>query len=158
MRESQARANEETVEAKRMALECFVCLRIRPEDVLKWAHLVFVEDAKVARVVGLKASEIIRQSYILKRTFLCGKGTKFALAGLFYLLAVMHDVRKTQRDIAISFSISEVSVRTNFLRWLKTFPQFFPDFNLTASRGFTHPQIVRFKGKRVNAMVARKGG
>ena len=99
---------------------CWVCLRIKPEEVFKMAHRVFREDAAVAREIGLKALSIVQKTYSERPTFFCGFSAKSALSGLFYILLGDAGLRKTQREVAQSLGIVECTVRHSFKRWKKT--------------------------------------
>jgi len=106
---------------------CWVCLRITPEYVMKHAYKVWSEDKVLARKIGKLASEIIEEKYKENPHFFCGHPARTIVGSLFYVLCPQNShysklKAKTQMDVAFPFNMSEVSVRNNYLRWLRAFP------------------------------------
>jgi len=131
---------------------CWVCLRITPQETLKLAHRIW-ENPKVARKIGLEASKLIEECYQNKPTFFCGKPRMSVLSGLFYLLGFKNNVPKPMREISKAADVTSVTIKVSYRRWLKHFPEFFPEFDfgeITLSDG-SSGIYPKFKGKRVDA-------
>jgi hypothetical protein len=124
--------------------ECIVCQRIPAKTVFKYTHKVFdeVSDKEKVHVIAREACEIINYADKKNRIFFCGKSAYSILSGLLYILSRKHEANINQRDVASKFpkrkstykalyypteSLTEVTVRVNFHRWLKTFPELFKD-------------------------------
>lgn len=137
---------------------CWVCLRITPELALKLAHQVWVENPKIAREIGLKASELIEKFYQEKPTFFCGLSGKSVLSGLFYLLGFQHQALKSMKEIGIAINIAEVTIKKSYRKWFNASPELFPDFKFEriyygSGSGGLYPT---FKGKRVNLLLKER--
>ena len=130
--------------------KCWVCLRITPELALKLAHQVWVENPKIAREIGLKASELIEQFYQEKPTFFCGLSGKSVLSGLFYLLGFQHQALKSMKEIARATNTSEQTMKQSYRKWFNAFPELFPDFTLWKNESASYEKLYpTFKGKPV---------
>jgi len=111
--------------------KCWVCLRITPAYVLKQAHIVWSENPKIARKIGLEASKIIEKAYHKNRFFFCGKRGRSLLSGLFYLLGARHKFPLTHEEIGNALNITFTTVMRYKTEWIKTFPDLFKDFHVS---------------------------
>lgn len=138
--------------------KCWVCLRITPEQTLKLAHQVWAENPKIARKIGLKASELIEKCYQEKPTFFCGLSGKSVLSGLFYLLAFEHEVPKSMKEIGKPINTHTLTIKHSYRKWLEVFPELFPDFKF--ERIYFYSGSVglypTFKGKRVDRLLKER--
>lgn len=126
--------------------QCWVCLRITPEQVLKFSHKIWSESPDVARKIGIRASEIIELTYQKNPIFCCGKRTNTLLSGLFYLLGFLYESPQTLPQLCLKLKCKEPSARNSYYRWLKAFPKIFSDFQMTFEG--SRPRL-KFKGKTV---------
>ena len=138
--------------------KCWVCLRITPELALKLAHQVWVENPKIAREIGLKASELIEQFYQENPTFFCGLSDKSVLSGLFYLLGFQHQAFKSMKEIARATNTSEQTMKQSYRKWFNASPLLFPGFKFERVyyESGSYGLYPTFKGKRVNRLLRER--
>jgi len=135
--------------------KCWVCLRITSAKTLKLAHQVWSENQRIARKIGLKASNIIQDAYLTNPIFFCGQSSKATVSGLFWLLGFQFEAAKSMKDISFEVGITETTVKRSYRRWLSNFPKLFPAFGFE-NTGDVDLSRVRlrlyptFKEKRVN--------
>jgi transcription initiation factor TFIIIB Brf1 subunit/transcription initiation factor TFIIB len=91
--------------------------RIGKEEILSLAQKIWPSQDKVAAEIASEALAIIREKYETDPTFFSGKSTKRILGGLFYLLGQRYGNLRTQREIAISLSTTEVTMRASCREW-----------------------------------------
>ena len=142
-----------------MKKDCWVCLRITPELVLKMSLKIWEGDHQIARVIGKEASKLIQKSYGLNKCFCSSRSSKTILSGLFYLLGIRRDSWKSQEELARKIEINPISIKESIQRWIETFPQLFPDFDFEERKtraikwGFstkkitTTRKVLRYKGQ-----------
>lgn len=150
-----------------MSEECWVCLRITPALVLKFAHQLW-KDPKVAREIGLKALNIMAECYNKKPIFFSGRPAKSLVGSLFYVLGVQCNFLITQRAISQKLEVTEVALRTNYKRWIKEFPDVFIDLDLIvkqlripfspglAGKEVTSQEHLTWKGKWIHTLVDKR--
>jgi len=107
--------------------ECWVCRRITPNIILESAGKVWV-NKQTSRKLGQKALEIIKECYLRKPTFFCGRSSASILSGLFYILGVEYKALATKYKVASALGVTEVTVRQSYKRWLNYFPDMFKNF------------------------------
>jgi hypothetical protein len=119
--------------AKKATKTCWLCLRIKPKDVLQLAHKVWANSI-LARDVAAEVSKLIESCYQLKPYAFCSGTTNTVVAGIFYILSFRHWQEKTVEDISNQLGMSRGSIRKGYHLWIKQFPELFPDFKLGLSR------------------------
>jgi hypothetical protein len=117
----QHNSNEQT---KRIAS------RFSHRKILKQA-LKLWQDPAIAEPITEEASQIIKTIHLKNRIFLSGKSEKGLLSGLFYLLSIKNEARKTQREIARELNTNDVTVRTSYRDWLNIHPELSIETKLT---------------------------
>lgn len=96
------------------------------QEITAAAHLLW-PNKKTAGKITLNVVEIINQVCKRKFSFYNGKSLRCIVGGLFYLLGFRYDDPKKQREIAIALQITVESIRSSYKKWLKEFPDLFPD-------------------------------
>jgi transcription initiation factor TFIIIB Brf1 subunit/transcription initiation factor TFIIB len=99
--------------------------RISFEEVMKLAKTVWPQET--AERISLGTLEIITQAAKEKFSFFTGKSAKGLLGGLFYLSGFRYKAVKTQKELAAQLGTTDVTIRVSYRKWLKEFPNFFPD-------------------------------
>jgi hypothetical protein len=101
--------------------------RLSSAQVLSYASAIWRDKQSMAKLIATEASHIIQIVIKRRPTFFGGKSEKGLLCGIFYLLSLKHKTMKTQREIARSLNTTDVTLRTSYRKWLKEFPDLFPD-------------------------------
>jgi len=101
--------------------------RLSSAQVLSYASMIWRDKQSMAKLIATEASHIIQIVIKRRPTFFGGKSEKGLLCGIFYLLSLKHKTMKTQREIARSLNTTDVTLRTSYRKWLKEFPDLFPD-------------------------------
>jgi transcription initiation factor TFIIIB Brf1 subunit/transcription initiation factor TFIIB len=100
----------------------FIASRFSHRKILKQALRVW-QDPIIAEPMAEEASQIIKTIHLKNRIFLSGKSEKGLLSGLFYLLGIKNEARKTQREIARGLNTNDVTVRNSYRDWLNIHPE-----------------------------------
>ena len=103
-----------------------IAKRLSSYSVLSYASILWKERPLIAELVSTETLQIIQIVDKRKRMFFCGKSEKRLLSGIFYLLGIRNKAAKTQRQIALGFSTSDVTVRISYRDWVVNFPDLFP--------------------------------
>jgi transcription initiation factor TFIIIB Brf1 subunit/transcription initiation factor TFIIB len=100
--------------------------RLSSYSVLSYASILWKERPLIAELVSTEALQIIQIVEKRRHTFFCGKSEKRLLSGIFYFLGIRNKAAKTQRQIALGLSTSDVTVRISYRDWAANFPDLFP--------------------------------
>ena len=95
--------------------------RIGKEEMLSLAQKIWPGQDKVAAEIASEALVIIREKYETDPTFFSGKSMRRLVGGLFYLLGQRYGNLRTQRQIAVSFDTTEVTMRASCREWAESF-------------------------------------
>jgi transcription initiation factor TFIIIB Brf1 subunit/transcription initiation factor TFIIB len=94
--------------------------------IISTAHMLWQKNAIAEQVIA-DTVEIINHVCQKKFSFYNGKALKCMVAGLFYILGFRYNAPKKQREIGIALQITDVTLRSSYKKWLKTFPDLFQD-------------------------------
>lgn len=94
--------------------------------IISTAHMLWPKNATAEPVIA-DTVEIINHVCKKKFSFYNGKALKCMVAGLFYILGFRYNAPKKQREIGIALQITDVTLRSSYKKWLKTFPDLFQD-------------------------------
>ncbi|MDY6770285.1 MAG: transcription initiation factor IIB, partial [Candidatus Nanohaloarchaea archaeon] len=83
-------------------------LPARPEDYIA----KFAGDLKLSGEVQARARKIIEQAR--EEDLLSGKGPTGVAAAALYIAAVMEDEKRTQREVADTVGVTEVTIRNRY--------------------------------------------
>jgi len=122
--------------------KCVVCQRIPPKEVFKMTHQVLDDhlDKQTIHEIATSIMEIVHYADKKNRFVFCGKSKKTIVGSLMYLISLemtfkpsfvnprsgQKNAVMSQSDIARNLNITEVTIRQNYRRWLKLFPELFP--------------------------------
>lgn len=81
-----------------MVDECLLRVRVSPQEVFRYAHLIW-SDERVAHDVGVKACKAIELSYRKDPNKWLFKKKKTILGSLFYAIGLRFGYRKTREQI-----------------------------------------------------------
>jgi transcription initiation factor TFIIIB Brf1 subunit/transcription initiation factor TFIIB len=96
--------------------------RLSYKKILAYASKLW-HDQATAKAIATEASQIIHAVNKRNRVFFSGKSEKGLLSGLFYLLSIKNNAKKTQRELARSLNTNDVTVRAFYRDWLKIYPE-----------------------------------
>jgi len=102
--------------------------RLHREKITTSARVVW-DDPDVANAIGENALYILFYASKSNLKYFFGKCPKCILAGLFYILGIKHNEKKTQKEIADLLCTTETSIRKTCNSWLNEFPELFSDIN-----------------------------
>lgn len=136
--------------------QCLVCNRIPPKQVFALGHVLFNSrtDRNTVHNICVEAIHCINYADAKERLFFCGFPSHSILAGLFYILALKHNLKIKQSDISEALHdvdqgkkehgkrrgrppsqtsnyipsayYNAVSLRRGWMRWHEHFPELFP--------------------------------
>jgi len=89
---------------------------------------------EIADDIGSNALQILANASRTNLRFFNAKASRSLLAGLFYILGYRFKAAKTQKEIATSLGISELSLRKSYKSWLNNFPSLFTDIAVITTR------------------------
>jgi hypothetical protein len=95
-------------------------------DTMTAAYFVW-EDTHVAIDMTVQAVAIIKKAYSRDYLFFRSKAWRCKVGGLFAILNYRQNGKFEQRRIAAALGISDVTIRANCQKWLKSFPSMFSD-------------------------------
>jgi transcription initiation factor TFIIIB Brf1 subunit/transcription initiation factor TFIIB len=98
--------------------------RLSSKKVLSYASKLW-RDQSIAESIATEASHIITTVYKRRHIFFSGKSAKRVLSGIFYLLGMKNNAKKTQKQIANTLNTNDVTVRDSYRDWLDNFPDLF---------------------------------
>ena len=106
-----------------MSNECYLCLRIDPEQFFQELRKYGFYSGEARRIVSW-----IKKIYEKDPTFLCGRRSSTIKASLAYIGARLLTNKRgremykfSQRDLALHFKCTETALRSNYQRIMKTF-------------------------------------
>lgn len=91
--------------------------RIGEQEILSLAQKIWQGQNEVATKIASETLAVIRVKYQTDPTFFSGKSAKGIVGGLFYLLGQRYGSMRTQRQIALGLSTTEVTVRASSREW-----------------------------------------
>ena len=94
--------------------------------IISTAHMLWSENTIAEQVIA-DTVEIINHVCQNNFSFYNGKALKCIVAGLFYILGFRYGAPKKQREIGITLQITDVTLRSSYKKWLKSFPDLFQD-------------------------------
>lgn len=96
--------------------KCWLCLRTSPRKVLEASHKLFPYSPEVARKIGLKAAELLRQAYLKNPPALCGRKTDSLIAAALYITCLEENQHKTQFEISMyaGLDVVQETLRANY--------------------------------------------
>jgi hypothetical protein len=95
-------------------------------DTMTAAYSVW-ENTHVAIDMTVQAVAIMEKAYARDYLFFRSKTWRCKVGGLFAILNYRRKGKFEQRRIAVALGISDVSIRANCQKWLKSFPSMFSD-------------------------------
>ncbi len=98
--------------------------RIEEEDILSFARKTWQNQRSVAMKMASKAVDVINETYQANPTFFSGKSMRGIIGGLFYVLGHRYGNARTQKEIAQSLNITEMTIRASCRNWIKPFQSF----------------------------------
>ena len=142
---------------------CIVCNRIPPKEVARLAHMAFpTTDKQAVHQIIVESCKAINYVDGKNRMFFCGRSRIALLAGLFYILGTRYAPSDTTQ-IKLAYNLpsihrqvkyhkkwqsppnehlTETTIRTNYTRWMRQFPELFSDVKEKMRRKGAH--VERF--------------
>jgi|GEM_PF-3107540 len=125
---------------------CWILKRLTPPYVPVSARAIFLEEK--AEEIASHALQIIEETCKSKPVFFSSRSKDSLLSGLFYLLGIQHGNHLSIIDMAQELKMGKGTVWRSYRRWLKKFPEMFPDFALKPI-GLGLSSRLTFKGRIV---------
>lgn len=102
--------------------QCFLCLRVTPKQILEVCHKLWSKE--IAHEIGIKTAEIIKEIYLKKPTYFCGRSSKSIIGSILYILQMVScfDLEhRSQREICEVLHLTPKTLRSGYKELLWNF-------------------------------------